>query len=214
MNIIIKIWRYGSKEPIQRIGIIILIIGLISLFSWMYKRDLDFYDLLDTYYLPEQKDAFFFHFYIYCIPLGLLMSWGYSFVLKIKKWIFKEDSDLNKNLNFKDSLAAFKFAATVYKPNFEANKASFGIIQNVLKDENGKLSFFIQLASQDSTTFVVGYNNKYANYLKQGDLVYWGFDQFVPDRIDIVALGHVLAVLKPEFDVKKSRWTVLQDLTK
>lgn len=214
MNIIIKIWRYGSKEPIQRIGIIILIIGLISLFSWVYKRNLDFNELFNTYYLPEHRDFIFFHLYLYFIPIGLLMSWGYSLILKIKKWIFKEDSNLNKKLNFKDSLAAFKFAATVYKPNFEDKKASFGLIQNVQKDENGKLSFFIQLASQDSTTFVVGYNNKYANYLKQGDLVYWGFDQFVPDRFDTVALGYVLAVLKPEFDVTKSRWTVLQDLTK
>lgn len=214
MNIIKKIWEYGSKEPIQRIGILILIIGLMSLFSWMYKRDLDFNELFNTYYLPEHRDFIFFHLYLYLIPIGLLMSWGYSLILKIKKWIFKEDSNLNKKLNFKDSLAAFKFAATVYKPNFEANKASFGLIQNVLKGEDGKTSFLIQLASQDATTFVLGYNSKYAKYLKQGDLVYWGFDQLVSDRIDIVAFGHVLAVLKPEFDMKKSSWTALQDLTK
>lgn len=47
-----KLWEYGTAKPVQRLGVIILVIGLLSLISWMVNRDLSFDDLFDSYYFP------------------------------------------------------------------------------------------------------------------------------------------------------------------
>ena len=51
-----KVWDYGTSTPIQRVGVIFLVIGLLSLFSWMIKKDLSFDDLLEAYSLPRSRD--------------------------------------------------------------------------------------------------------------------------------------------------------------
>lgn len=85
-----KLWNYGTKKPAQRIGVIILVVGLLSLFSWMIKEGVSPEDLFDSYRQPRSRDSFFFHLYFYLIPIGLLMSWGYSIILLIRNWIVSE----------------------------------------------------------------------------------------------------------------------------
>lgn len=82
----------GIETPFQRIGFIILLIGIVSLFSWMVERGISFSYLLEPYYLPSSIDSLFFHLFLYLIPLGLLMSWGYGILLFIKIWIFKNQA--------------------------------------------------------------------------------------------------------------------------
>lgn len=221
------IWSYGTSTPIQRVGVIILAIGLLSLFSWMIKEGLSFSDLRNPYYLPRSRDLFFFHLFFYLIPLGLIMSWGYQILIKIKKWVFSEtapdrDSSTPKtstryippkqNLHFENNLKAFQYAAKYYSPNFNSGQMSLGIVQNVI-EHNSKYQFLIQLADSEKTTLAIGFNDKYAGSISKGNLVYWGFVEKVDDR-DISAIGHVLATLYPELDPNNGRWTVKQDLTK
>ena len=78
-----KIWSYSTATPIQRCGVILLAIGILSFVSWVIKKDLYFEDIFDPYYMPEYRDSFVFHAYKYLIPAGLLMSCGYSFLLLI-----------------------------------------------------------------------------------------------------------------------------------
>ncbi|MDO7240299.1 hypothetical protein Q5M79_06280 [Acinetobacter baumannii] len=213
MNGLNKIWEYGSKEPIQRIGILTLIVGLISLFSWLYKENLGLVEIFDTYNLPQKRDALFFHLFLYFIPLGLLFSWGYCLLVKIKRWVFNQKST-SKKLFFKDNLSAFSFATTVHKPLFEKKKMSLGIIQEVIHNNNSIQGFLVQLANMDRTTLVVGINDKYQNSLNKNDLVYWGFASIQKDQLKFEASGYILAVLKPEYDIDKKEWLIAKDLTK
>ncbi|MEG2566666.1 MAG: hypothetical protein RSA84_10715, partial [Acinetobacter sp.] len=142
-----RLWNYGTSTPIQRIGVIVLGVGLLSLFSWMIKEDLSFEDLFNSYYLPGKRDSIFFHLFFYLIPLGFLMSWGYQVLIKLKEWIFNDKpkevgqkreskqkqpyAPHQKNLHFKNNLAAFQFATKNYAANMEPGKINLGLVQDV-----------------------------------------------------------------------------------
>ncbi len=66
MNGLNKIWEFGSKEPIQRIGILVLTVGIISLLSWVYKENLDLNQILNPEYFPQKK-RWLFSFIYFCI---------------------------------------------------------------------------------------------------------------------------------------------------
>lgn len=229
-----KIWAYGTSTPIQRVGVIILAIGLLSLLSWIYKNDMAFEDIFDSYYFPESRDSFFFHLYFYFIPVGLLMSWGYSLLVKIKSWIINgaEKKQPNKvqnanatprqpnkpklkNLHFKNNLAAFKYASENYKAVMTPNQISLGIIQDEFQLKDGSNCFLVQLADIGKTTLVSGFNDNFSNQLSKGNLIYWGFVEQVEDKDfpHISAIGHVLATLSPELDPNNGKWVVKKDLT-
>lgn len=228
-----KIFQYGIKTPTQRVGFLILIIGLISLFSWTFKMNLSFEELFDTYYFPSNRDSFFFHLYFYLIPLGLLMSWGYELLKSIKLWVSTgsiptiklpsgksvrsaHNSENLKNLHFKNNLAAFEFATTIFKANFLPGQMSLGIIQDVLISKDGNQFFLVQLADENQTTLVYGMNLKYYNLLTRGCLVYWGFMEQVTDdnHNGIDTIGTILATLQPEFNPNNSKWEIKKNLTK
>jgi len=229
-----KIWEFGTSTPIQRFGVIILLIGLASLLSWIYKADLDFEDIFDSYYFPESSDSFIFHLYFYLIPVGLLMSWGYFLLVKTKHWIIKgsEKKQPNKaqnanatpnkpnkpklkNLHFKNNLAAFKYASENYKAAMAPNQMSLGIIQDEFQLKDGSNCFLVQLADIGKTTLVSGFNDNFSNQLGKGNLIYWGFVEQVEDKDfpHISAIGHVLATLSPELDPNNGKWVVKKDLT-
>lgn len=218
MNEIKKIWEYGSKEPIQRIGIIIFLIGLFSLLSWMFKENLNLSELFSYGGLPQKRDSIFFHLFIYFIPLGLILSFGFEILSRLKKWIFNEQSSNkkldSKRLFFKDSLSAFSFAVKIHKPVFEKNQMNFGMIQKIIKKDNAIQGFLVQLANKERTTLVTGFNGNYENDLREKDLVYWGFIERIENDINLEAYGFILAVLKPEYDIDKKNWIIEQDLTK
>ncbi len=222
-----KLWNYGTSTPIQRVGVIILGIGLLSLITWIIKEDLSFDDLFDPYYLPDSRDSFFFHLFLYLIPIGLSMSWGYQILVRIKEWIINDRPEKlkseqkkfytppKKNLHFKNNLAAFQFAAQQYSANMSPKKVSLGIIQDIYKFEDGSIQFFIQLADVGKTTLVSGINDKHSEKLSKGNLIYWGYIDQVdePNSLHVVAIGHILASLYPEYDPNNGKWVIRHDLT-
>lgn len=225
-----RIWNYGTATPIQRIGVIVLAFGLVSLAAWMIRNDLSFSDLLHSYYLPDSRDSFFFHLFYYLIPIGLLMSWGYQVLIKIKEWIVNDRTEKieskttkqrkpyippEKNLHFKNNHAAFKFAAQQYSPDMNPMQMSLGLVQEVYQFENGSIQFLVQLADMEKITFVSGINDKYEAEISKGNLVYWGYVDHVdePNSLHISAIGHILATLSPEFNPNTGKWTVKKDLT-
>lgn len=228
-----KIWDYGTSTPIQRIGIIVLSLGLVSLLAWVIKEDLSFEDIFDSYHLPRHRDSFFFHLYFYLIPLGFLMSWGYQVLLKLKEWVLngvseriepkieakKRQSNIptKKNLHFKNNLAAFKYASENYVACMLPGQMTLGIIQEVFQLKDGSYSFLVQLADKNKTTLTSGFNEKYATQIGKGNLVYWGFVEKVDqpkDYFQISAIGHILAILHPEFNPNDGKWSIKSNLTK
>ena len=223
-----KIWNYGTSTPIQRVGIIILTIGLVSLISWMIKEELDLGDIFNSYSFPRSYDSFFFHLYFYFIPLGLLMSWGYIFLLKTKEWvingyIYKKPTSPKpkftytspkKNLHFKNNSEAFKFAMNLYATNYTTNQMYFGIVKDIILLNDTKYQFLVQLADQNRTVLVNGYNDKHANRISMGNLVYWGYvDKTESNTLGIEAVGHILATLHPEYNPNDFRWSIKENLT-
>ena len=227
-----RIWDYGTSTPIQRVGVIFLAIGLVSLFSWMIKKDLSIDDLFNFYYLPDSRDSFFFHLFFYFIPLGILMSWGYQVLLSIKGWILNgkpKNVDLKseikqkrayvppkKNLHFKNNPAAFKYASENYVACMFPGQMTLGIVQDVFQLKDGSYSFLVQLADKGKTTLASGFNDKYANQIEKGNLVYWGYIEKVEhqeDHLQISAIGHILATLHPELDPNDGKWNVKSNLT-
>ena len=116
-----KIWEYGTSTPIQRVGLILLSIGMLSYLSWIftgYHHGYDYTDpdpwinvIFDPDYFPRKRDFIFFHLYLYLIPLGLLMTWGYGLLIKLKNWVLGENKTKSTNteiLHFKNNEAAFE----------------------------------------------------------------------------------------------------------
>ena len=230
MNNLKKIWGYGTKTPFQRVGVLILTLGLVSALSWFMESDMYYMDVIDPYYFPDYRDSYFYHLYLYLVPIGLLMSWGYDLLQKIKSWVatgatpLKTKSTLApthstskqelKNLHFKDNLSAFQYAVSITSASFLPGQMSLGLIQESGQTKDGNTYFLVQLANSKNTTLVYGYNDKYTNSITRGNLVYWGFLEEVTDIHEIDAFGAILAILHPEYNPNTLRWEIKQNLTK
>lgn len=225
-----KIWSYGTKHPTQRVGVIILAIGIVSAILWMFENDVTLEVFFVSYYFPRSSDLFIYHLYLFFIPIGLLMSWGYGFLLKIKYWVvngkFKDKAKPKKvsrphtppkkNLHFKTTLAAFQFAVPMYLTKFSVNDLNFGIIQDKSELQDGSYHFLVQLADMRTTMIVSGFNDKYADDINVGNLVYWKMTELIDDAnpVEIPAVGFVAATLYPEFNPNNKSWKIKKDLTK
>lgn len=83
----ITLWELGTRRPIQRIGLIILILGMISAISWFINKQ-DFAVFFDPDCFPDNRyDHFFYRLYPLFFPLGILMTWGYFIIDSIYSWI-------------------------------------------------------------------------------------------------------------------------------
>lgn len=232
MDLLKKIWKYGTSTPTQRIGIIVLVIGFLSSLLWIYKRDLNFTDFFDPYYLPRSSDSLIFHLYLYFIPLGILMSFGYKILIKLKEWVLNEKSEQiksksdvkqrrsyvppKKNLHFQNNPAAFEFASSLYNPDLTTGKNFFGIVREKGTPKNEQAFFIIELAGSQESIFVTGVNDKYLELVNTGNIIYWGLEEFFGEKrlLNIQAKGYILATLHPEFNPNDGKWTIKNNLTK
>ena len=82
--------------------------------------------------------------------------------------------------------------------------------------QDGNFEFLIQLADVGKTTLVSGFNDKHGDKIYKGNLVFWGFVESVNDinALKISGIGHVLAILSPEYDQNQGKWIIKKDLTK
>ena len=100
MNQLKAFWEYGTTKPIQRVGLIVLMLGLVISILWaddqlFYHSDAGYLSLPDYLEIviddtPTHRDGYFF-LYPYLIGSGLLMTWLYGFSVKVlcalKNWI-------------------------------------------------------------------------------------------------------------------------------
>jgi len=135
MDLLKKIWAYGVSTPFQRMGLIILSIGILSYLTWVFTGNHYGYDytypdrwinvIFDPDYFPEKRNFVFFHLYLYLVPAGLLMTWGYRLLVKLKSWIMGENKKQPVNtdiLYFKSSEAAFEMACKYMDTNIALGK--------------------------------------------------------------------------------------------
>ena len=101
----ITLWELGTKRPIQRIGLIVLILGVISAISWFISKQ-DFAVFFDPDYFPSNRyDHFFYRLYPIFFPLGLLMTWGYFIIDSVFLWISTGKTKIKKVSISKNSIA-------------------------------------------------------------------------------------------------------------
>ncbi len=94
-----KFWNYGTYKPVQRIGLLIILLGLILSFAYSVKVNYWFYEGVKYYFFtvferpPEFKYDGFYASYPYLIALGVLMTWFNPIFIRIfifiGSWIYK-----------------------------------------------------------------------------------------------------------------------------
>ena len=198
----------------------------------MYKENLDVSELLEfrAYDYPQYRDSLFFHLFKYFIPLGLLLTWGFHFLLKLKEWIYSGNKVIDnnsvvkkksrpytppkKNLHFKSNLDAFEFSKQIFNANLAEKQISIGIIKENLDPNHDEPFFLVELANNPDSVLVLGANHKYHQILSKGNLVYWGYVEDVKNENipEVRAIGHIIAVLNPEFDPNEKKWTIKKAL--
>lgn len=133
-----------------------------------------------------------------------------------KHHVLSENKEKPKKLSvlyFKNNESAFEIAATMHSPAFSKESMSVGIVRHI-DTQAGSHCFVVELAGSDEPLYVMGFNEKNADSIKHDDLVYWGFvSQSEKNIMNIKAVGHILATLKPEFNPNTREWAVKNDFT-
>lgn len=120
-----------------------------------------------------------------------------------------------KTLHFKTNELAFEYADEFFSPIFMANQMSLGIVRAVEHSQRPDKIFTIELAGNGGKHLVGGINKKYSKSISVGNLIYWGYvDQVDESAFSYSAVGHVIAILEPEFNPSNSKWTIKKDLTR
>ncbi len=88
----IKFFKYITTSPVQRVGLIVLTIGLSSLIAFSTHRNFDLDSVFDLDSM--RRYHIFYTLYFYFIPFGLLMALGvFDFLFK---WVKTGNFDIPK----------------------------------------------------------------------------------------------------------------------
>lgn len=221
----IKFWEYGTNSPVQRIGLIILIIGISSFLGWCFKAEIVFYSSLYSgwleYVKPTNNDNFFYHLHIFSLPFGLLLTWGYGLLIKLKQWIIgenKKENSTSEILYFKDNDSAWEIAKK-YFPTESDDKliAEEKYLARLLEDYNG-LSHNgdeIAISTTNEKSFCIALLPKdHQKKYPKGTLIFYTpvhlLDEYA--RIPNIWLGVINAIVAPELHPKNG-WKIIEKFT-
>lgn len=226
-----ELWDYGTSTPIQRIGLIILTIGMLSYLTWIftgYHHGYDYTDLapwvnviFDSDYFPKKRDFIFFHFYLYLIPLGLLMTWGYSLLTKLKNWIIggnKTKSTNTEILHFKENEAAFEMACKYMNTDIAIGKPMVALAVQSKIDANELNVIMIKVA--DTSPFHTYASTKFTfkHPIKNGALL--GIVPYERNEEGSYSddrkrwMFAVVSELNPRYHTTKQMWSIKKDFIK
>ena len=221
-----KLWNYGTSTPFQRIGLIILSIGILSYLAWVFIGNHYGYDytrlnvwldvIFDSDYFPEKRDFIFFHFYLYLLPLGLLMTWGYSLLIKLKNWIMGENKKKPASMEimyFKDNEAAFEMVCKYMDTSINPDKPVVAIsLQDMTRPSE---PIMIKVASEPPLYAHTATNYTRDHLIKKGDLLgVVPFEKteyitsYMEDDERKQWLFFVSSELNPSFHSKKQMWSI------
>lgn len=225
-----KVWEYGTSSPIQRVGLIILSIGMLSYLTWVltgssYGYDYTYLDrwidvIFDPDYFPEKRDFIFFHLYLYLVPIGLLMTWGYRLLVKLKSWIMGENKKKPVNteiLYFKDNEAAFEMACKYMDTDIAQGKPMVALAVHS-KAENELNVIMIKIADASpfhtyaSTKFTLEYPIESGALL--GVVPYERNEDGKYSDERKRWLFAVVSELNPKYHSTKQMWSIKRDFIK
>ncbi len=223
-----KIWDYGTSTPFQRTGLIILSLGVLSYLIWVffgshYGYDYTYPDVwinvvFDSDYFPRKRDFIVFHLYLYFIPLGLLMTWGYSLLIKLKKWIMGENKKQSINsevLHFKDNEAAFEMACKYINTDIALGKPMVALAVQSKINDNELSAIMIKVA--DTSPFHTYASTKFTfEYpIENGALL--GIVPYERNEEGSISddrkrwLFAVVSELNPRYHSTKQMWSINKD---
>ena len=224
-----RIWNYGTSTPVQRIGLIVLFIGVFSYLAWVfagYHRGYDYTDIeswvyviFDSDYFPRERDFIFFHLYIYLIPVGLLMTWGYKLLVKLKNWIMGENKKKSVNteiLHFKDNEAAFEMVCEYMDTDIAQDKPVIAISMQEMRRPSEPI--MIKVAGEPPFYAHTATYYTEDHLIKKGDLL--GVMPFTKtEHITSYMEGDerkhwlflVVSELNPKFHTTKQMWSIKKD---
>lgn len=221
-----RIWLNGSTEPTQRIGLIILGLGLLSLFFYAVQSP-SYYSLMDILfdpdYYPNRRDSLFYKLYIYFIPLGLVLSWGYPLLQKIKSWVLKE-APKDKFIQFEKRNELTNFIRKNWDLRKGKHKPALGYVSRVLSP-NESYREALELGLINSGDQHVLHVDVLLITEQGEELVFapcesLGADLQVGDFVMLATLGNadaqdwhyvLIAKLKPIYNVTKKGWVIDSD---
>lgn len=225
-----KVWEYGTSSPIQRVGLIILSIGMLSYLTWVltgsrYGYDYTYPDrwidvIFDPDYFPEKRDFVFFHLYLYLVPTGLLMTWGYRLLVKLKSWIMGENKKKPVNteiLHFKDNKAAFDMACKYMDTDIAQGKPMVALAVHS-KVENELNAIMIEIA--DTSPFHTYASTKFTleHPIESGALL--GVVPYERNEDGEYSderkrwLFAIVSELNPKYHSTKQMWSIKKDFIK
>lgn len=226
-----NIWRYGTSKPTQRVGLIILLVGILSYSTWVFFGHHYGYDytyanvwidvVLDPDYFPKNRDFLFFHLYFYLIPVGLVMTWGYGLVVKLKSWIMGENKKQATNpeiLHFKDNEAAFEMACEYMNTDISLGSPMVAIAVQSKINENELNAIMIKVA--DTSPFHTYASIKFTleHPIENGALL--GIVPYEKNEDESISddrkrwLFAVVSELNPRYHLTKQMWSIKKDFIK
>lgn len=222
INLIKIFWMKGTSQPVQRVGLIILAIGVMSctLYSIQSPYHYEIQDiLLDPDYYPRYRDPIFYKLYVYFIPLGLLLSWGYSLLVKLKIWVMggnKNKSTSMEVMHFKDNEAAFEMVSKYMDTSIIQDKPVVAISMQDMK----KPSEPIMIKVAGDPPFYAHTATHYTgdHLIKKGDLL--GVMPFTKTEHITSYMENderkqwlflVVSELNPKFHMGKKMWSIKQN---
>lgn len=221
-----SIWLNGTSQPLQRVGIIILTIGVLSCILYYFQSPSSYnvQDILfDSDYYPRYRDLFFYKLYIYFIPLGFILSWGYPLLQKIQSWVLNNSKNdrflyfqkrneltefIRKNWDFKkaNNRPALGYVSQVLSPDESYKEAlKFGFIK---PDDKHVLHTDVLLITEHGEQLIFAPCDALGAELKIGDFVLlatYGSDE----RQDWHYV--LIAKLKPIYNTTKKGWVIDSD---
>ena len=221
-----KLWSYGTSTPFQRIGLIILSIGILSYLAWVFIGNHYGYDytrlnvwldvIFDSDYFPEKRDFIFFHFYLYLLPLGLLMTWGYSLLIKLKNWIMGENKKKPASMEimyFKDNEAAFEMVCKYMDTSINPDKPVVAISMQDMKRPSEPI--MIKVAGEPPFYAHTATHYTGDHLIKKGDLlgvVPFEKTEYITSYMENDErkqwLFFVASEINPSFHSKKQMWSI------
>lgn len=211
-----KLWIYGTKKPVQRVGVIVLAIGVISSILWMVESGRALEIFFNSYYFPRSYDSFIYHLYLFLIPFGFILSWGYKVILSIKLWIFGNNKNTKpagiEVMHFKSNEAAFEMACEFMDTDVIHKKPVIALVV-AISDDDLKV---ITVKIADKQPFLTYASTRFAaNYpLQPNDFLaaipYKTEDENGDERWIFV----VSSKLNPRYHLKKQMWSIEIDFLK
>lgn len=191
-----------TKE--QRLGFVVFLASLVVLILFgllHHKMDCYSCDLED--FLPHRRTPFFYDVFFWVAVFGVLMSLFGHKIRPLLSWV-RQDDEVKKSpsvLYFKDTKSAFEYAQKYMPQQIKEGQILLGMVDYAHIKEGFQVVTMELACGEDVIVKVIGLATDETK-IKPRDLVYWSVADLASQEKEIIKRGVVLAIIKPELDIK------------